>query len=125
MSYTREEQVEALLSRHTRAGLPFARLLHLYFDPFALFLDASRGPASVRQRARTYNRTMRWMLLPYLRRWGTIAASLALTLLQAEALALESSLLLVSAAGVICCTAMTMTFCTAVIYVLLGQRERV
>ena len=66
-----EEEVEALLRREVRARLPLARQLLLYLDPFSLFKDASRG----RERALSYNRALRWILLSYLRRWSCIATS--------------------------------------------------
>ena len=52
-----------------RARLPLARQVLIYLDPFALFKDASSGPAPARARALSYNRAMRWMLVPYIRRW--------------------------------------------------------
>lgn len=64
---------ERLLTREGRAALPLARLLMLYLDPFALFMDASRGPASLRERALSHNRAQRPILLTYLRRWIVIA----------------------------------------------------
>ena len=60
--------VEALLSRQVRETLPISRQLLLYLDPFALFKDASRGNAWQQELALQYNRAMRWVLLPYIRR---------------------------------------------------------
>jgi hypothetical protein len=67
-------EVEQLLKRELRAKLPLAQQVLLYLDPFAFFKDASRGTAMVRERNLSYNRGMRWLLVPYLRRWLLIAA---------------------------------------------------
>jgi hypothetical protein len=53
-------EVEQLSRR--RARLPLRRQLILYLNPFALFKDAARGPAWMREHALSYNRAMRWML---------------------------------------------------------------
>jgi len=101
--------------------LPLRRQLLLYLDPFALFMDASRGTAVVRERALSYNRAMRWMLVPYLKRWIAIAASLFLGIAPAEALAAQASLVVVPAAlAVGFCVAVTVAFCIATAYLLLG-----
>src|ERR1044072_3466288 len=68
-------EVEQLLRRELRAKLPLAQQVLLYLDPFAFFKDASRGTAMVRERNLSYNRGMRWVLVPYLRRWLLIATS--------------------------------------------------
>ena len=68
-----EQEVEQLLAPAARARLPLRRQLILYLNPFALFKDAARGPARMREHALSYNRAMRWMLLPYVRRWFMIA----------------------------------------------------
>src|SRR5262245_13628463 len=75
MVNARPESVETLATPEARAGLPLLQLLRLYLDPGALFKDASRGSACARERALTYNRRMRWMLVPYIRRWTAITAS--------------------------------------------------
>ena len=101
--------------------MPLRRQLLLYLDPFALFMDASRGTAVVRERALSYNRAMRWMLVPYLKRWIAIAASLFLGIAPAEALAAQASLVVVPAAlAVGFCVAVTVAFCIATAYLLLG-----
>src|SRR5687768_4973134 len=81
-----EEDLEALLRRDVRARLPLVRQFLLYLDPFALFKDASRG----RERALSYNRDLRWILLHYLRRWSCIAATLFLAIAPTESLAAQS-----------------------------------
>ncbi|MDQ5850244.1 MAG: hypothetical protein M3544_14900 [Pseudomonadota bacterium] len=115
--------VELLLKRDGRARLPLARQLLLYLDPFALFKDASQGPAPVRQRALSYNRAMRWMLLPYLRRWVAIASLSYLAILPTEALAAQSSLYIIPTAAfaVGCCIALTVTAMIVTVYFLLGK----
>jgi hypothetical protein len=119
------DDVEALLSREARARLPLWRQILLYLNPFALFKDAARGPASMRERALAYNRAMRWVLLAYIRRHILIAAVLFLGIAPAEALAAESSLLIIpaAAAAVGCCIALTVAGCAWVGYVLLGARS--
>jgi hypothetical protein len=116
-------EVESLLRREARSRLPLARQILIYLDPFALFMDASRGPLRARERALSYNRAMRWMLVPYIRRWMAIAAALALMISPAEAAAAQQAALLVpmAALAVGCCVAATVAAVTAVVYLLLGN----
>jgi hypothetical protein len=118
--------VEALLDRQARAGLPISRQLLLYLDPFALFKDASRGSAWQQELALQYNRAMRWILLPYIRRWITIAAALFLCIAPAEALAAKQAAFIYPAAALAvgCCIAVTVTFCTLAAYLLLSSPPR-
>lgn len=109
--------VEALLAPQNRAGLPLAQQLHLYLDPFALFKDASQGPKPARERALSYNRTMRWVLVAYLRRWLVIALSLFLCINPAEAFA--STAAAVPAVG--CCLAVAVCAVISAVYLLLGS----
>src|ERR1044071_5589746 len=105
-------EVEQLLRRELRAKLPLAQQVLLYLDPFAFFKDASRGTAMVRERNLSYNRGMRWVLVPYLRRWLLIAP--------AEGMAAQASLVIVPAAlAVGFCIAATVAFCIATVYLLL------
>jgi hypothetical protein len=114
-------EVEHLLSCELRAGLPLRRQLLLYLDPFAFFKDASSGTTVVRERNLSYNRAMRWLLVPYLRRWLLIAAALFLAIAPAEAMAAQASLVIVPAAlAVGFCIAATVTLCIATAYLLLG-----
>ena len=114
-------EVHELLSRERRANLPLTRQVLLYLDPFAFFKDASKGTAVVRERNLSYNRAMRWLLVPYLRRWLLIAASLFLSIAPAEAMAAQASLVIVPAALAIgFCIATTVAFCIAAAYLLLG-----
>jgi hypothetical protein len=114
-------EAEQLLQRERRASLPLGRQLVLYLHPFAFFKDASSGTAMVRERNLSYNRTMRWLLVPYLRRWLLIAGSLFLAIAPAEAFAAQASLVIVPAAlAVGFCIAATITFCIATAYLLLG-----
>lgn len=111
-----------LLNREARAALPLHRQLLLYLDPFALFMDASRGTTTVRSGALSYNRAMRWMLVPYLRRWILIASSLFLGIAPAEALAAQASLVIVPAAVAVgFCIAATVSVVIAAAYLLLGM----
>jgi hypothetical protein len=121
--YHNDGNIEVLLKRDGRARLPLARQLLLYLDPFALFKDASRGPAPARERALLYNRAMRWMLLPYLRRWVAIASLSYLAILPTEALAAQSSLYIIPTAAfaVGCCIALTVTAMIVTVYFLLGK----
>lgn len=113
---------QAFLDRKSRATLPLGRQLLLYLDPFALFMDASRGSAAVRRRALAYNRAMRWMLVAYLKRWLLIAAALFAGVAPAEALAAHGALFVVPAAALAVgsCIAATVTLCIAAAYLLLG-----
>ena len=116
-------EVEWLLEREARSRLPLARQLLIYLDPFALFKDASCGPAPVRASARSYNRAMRWMLVPYIRRWIAIAASLGLLIVPAEAAAAQQALFAIPMAAVAvgCCIAVTVTAVTLAVYLLRGR----
>jgi hypothetical protein len=120
----READVEALLLRERRAALPLARQFLLYLDPFALFKDASKGPARVRERALSYNRAMRWMLVPYIRRWVLIAASLFVAIAPTEALAAQAAFFAIPAAAIAVafCIAITVSALTVGVYLLLGAR---
>jgi hypothetical protein len=108
---------ELLLTPQNRARLPLARQLLLYLDPFALFKDASRGSTPARERALSYNRAMRWMLVAYLRRWMLIAFSLFLCIAPAEAFAATAAA--VPAVG--CCLAVAVSAVIAAVYLLLGS----
>ena len=109
--------VESLLTPDSRAGLPLGRQILLYLDPFPLFKDASFGPCSARERALSYNRAMRWVLVSYLRRWIVIAFSLFLCIAPAEAFA--STAAAVPAVG--CCIAVAISAVIAAVYLLLGS----
>ena len=115
--------VETLLLRERRALLPLARQLALYLDPFALFKDASSGPPRVRERALSYNRAMRWILVAYIRRWILIAVSLFLAIAPAEALAAQAKFFVIPAAAVAvgASLAIVVTLLTAAVYLLLGS----
>src|SRR5258705_6395064 len=120
-----QEDVEVLLTRQARAHLPLGRQLLLYLDPFALFKDASRGPAYLQEMALAYNRGLRWLLASYLRRWVVIAASLFIAIEPAEALAGQISHVPAAAFAGGCCIAVTVTACTALAYIFLRlPRER-
>jgi sterol desaturase/sphingolipid hydroxylase (fatty acid hydroxylase superfamily) len=119
-----EPEIETLLDGAARARLPLARQLLIYLDPFALFKDASSGPAPARARALSYNRAMRWMLLSYIRRWIVIAAALAVMIAPAEAAAAQQELFAIPMAAIAvgCCIAVTVVAVTAAVYLLLGRR---
>jgi hypothetical protein len=116
--------VENLLDGEARSRLPLVRQVLIYLDPFALFKDASRGPAPARELALSYNRAMRWMLVPYIRRWLAIAASLALLIAPAEAAAAQQTLFAIpmAALAVGCCIAITVAAVTVAVYLLLGRK---
>jgi hypothetical protein len=115
-------EVETLLDGEVRSRLPLVRQVLIYLDPFALFKDASHGSAPARESALSYNRAMRWMLLPYIRRWIAITASLALLISPAEASAQSFSAVPAAALAVGCCIAVTVTACTVAVYLLLGRK---
>ena len=118
------DEVENLLNGETRSRLPLARQVLIYLDPFALFKDASHGPAPARERALSYNRAMRWMLVPYIRRWILIAAALALLISPAEAAAAQQAAFAIPMAAVAvgCCIAATVAAITVAVYLLLGRK---
>jgi hypothetical protein len=119
------EDVEALLRRERRAALPLSKQLLLYFDPFSLFKDASRGSRFARECALSYNRAMRWILIPYIRRWIFVAAALFLGITPAEAMAAHGPAFLIPAAAfaVGACLALTVTAVMVAVYFLLGIRR--
>src|SRR5437588_2834401 len=121
----RQPDVEVLLLRERRAALPLVRQFLLYLDPFALFKDASSGPPPARERALSYNRAMRWMLVPYIRRWVMIAASLFLAIAPTEALAAQAKFFIIPAAAfaVGSSIAVTVTVLTFAVYLLLGAKR--
>ncbi len=116
--------VEALLTPQGRASLSLAGLVLLYLDPFALFKDASRGPAREQERALSYNRAQRWILLAYVRRWALIAAGSFIAIAPSQAFAAHGPLFVVPAAafGIACCVAITVAVCAATVYLLLGRQ---
>ncbi len=118
-----DSEVEVLLTGEARSRLPLARQLLIYLDPFALFKDASHGTAPARERALSYNRAMRWMLLAYVRRWSAIAASLFLLLAPAEAAAAQQAVFAIpmAALAVAACIAVTVAGVTVAVYLLLGR----
>jgi hypothetical protein len=120
-----DTEVEALLSGEARSRLPLVRQLLIYLDPFSLFKDASSGPAPARERALSYNRAMRWILVAYIRRWIVIAASFALLISPAQAAAAERAMFAIpmAALAVGCCIAITVVAVTASVYLLLGKRS--
>ena len=109
------KDVESLLTPEARARLSLLSLLRLYLDPGALFKDASQGSAHARELALTYNRRMRWMLLPYLRRWTLIFATFFSGIAPAEA----ASPIPAAAMAVGCSISFIVVVCTAIAYVLL------
>jgi hypothetical protein len=119
-------ELEILMTPEGRACLPLRQLVLLYFDPFALFMDASRGPAWRRAQALSHNRARRTMLLTYLRRWLLIAAGSFLGIASAEALAADLPLLVIPLAGfgIACSIATTVAACTCAAYLVLGLKPR-
>lgn len=117
------DEVEALLSGEARSRLPLARQFLIYLDPFALFKDASFGSTRAREVALSYNRAMRWMLLPYIRRWILIAAGCALLISPAEAAAAQQAAFAIPMAAVAVgfCIALTVVSVTLAVYLLLGR----
>lgn len=119
------QNVESLLIREQRERLPLAQQFLLYLDPFQLFKDASHGPELARRSAVAYNRAMRWILVPYIRRWVLIAATLFLAIAPAEAAAAQARIFIIPAAAfaVGACIAVTVCVVTVTVYVLLGTRR--
>jgi hypothetical protein len=119
MQHAGSQDLDSLLTREARAGLPFARLLRLYLDPGALFKDASSGPERERQRALSYNRRMRWMLLAYMRRWAVIALLFFLGIEPAQAMSCIPAAACAVSVGI----AVTVAGVTVAAYFLLGTPE--
>ena len=121
----RDTDVESLLKRESRAKLPLGQQILLYLDPFRLFKDATRGSETARRVALSYNRTMRWILVAYIRRWVMIAAGSFLAIAPAEAAAAQARIFIIPAAAfaVGACIAVTITVVTIAVYVLLGSRR--
>jgi hypothetical protein len=121
----KDTDVESLLMRERRARLPLPRQVALYLDPFALFKDVSSGPPRARERALSYNRAMRWMLVAYLRRWVMIAASLFLAIAPTEALAAQAKFFIIPAAAfaVGASIAVSVTVLIFAVYLLLGTKR--
>jgi hypothetical protein len=115
-----DTEIEALLKSEVRSRLPLVRQVQLYLDPFALFKDASLG----RERALSYNRAMRWVLLSYLRRWLLIAGSLFVGIAPAEALAADATIVPAAAIAVGFCVAMAVLACIGAAYLMLGMPRR-
>jgi len=120
-----DTEVEVLLRREARSRLPLMRQVLIYLDPFALFKDASSGPARARESALSYNRAMRWILLPYIRRWVAIAGAMALLISPLEAAAAQQGIAAIptAALAVGCCIAITVSAVTVAVYLLLGSRD--
>jgi hypothetical protein len=112
-------EVEHLLTPEFRSRLNLGQQILLYLDPFLLFKDVAAG----RERALSYNRAMRWMLLPYLRRWLLIAAALFLGIAPAEALAADASIVPAAAMAVGFCVAIAVLACIAAAYLMLGVKR--
>jgi len=112
-------EVEHLLTPEFRSRLNLGQQILLYLDPFLLFKDVAAG----RERALSYNRAMRWMLLPYLRRWLLIAAALFLGIAPAEALAADASIVPAAAIAVGFCVAIAVLACIAAAYLMLGVKR--
>lgn len=108
-----------LLTREGRAALPLWRQLLIYLDPFALFMDASLGPAWRRQHALSFNRARRGILLTYIRRWLLIAAVSFLGIACNDAYA---PFVVIPAAGfgIGCSIAIVVAVCAGATYLLLG-----
>jgi hypothetical protein len=119
MQQASTENIEGLLTREVRARLPFLQLLRLYLDPGALFKDATRGPVRERQRALSYNRRMRWMLLTYVRRWVVIAALFFFGIEPAQAMSCIPAAACAVSVGI----AVTVAAVTVAAYFLLGTPE--
>lgn len=122
MRLVKSGDVERLLTPEFRSRLTLGRQILLYLDPFLLFKDVSAG----RERALSYNRAMRWMLLPYIRRWMAIAAGSALLISPAQAAAAQQAFFAIPtvALAVGCCIAATVAAVTMAVYLLLGKRDQ-
>ena len=116
--------VEQLLSREGRAQLRLHQLLWIYFDPFSLFKNANASSPWVRHEALRYNRSMRWILIAYLRRWAAIAAISIAAIYPVSALAAEKPLMVLPAAGLglLFSVAVCVVTTIGVSYIFLGKK---
>jgi hypothetical protein len=119
MRLVHSREVERLLTPEFRSRLTLGQQILLYLDPFLLFKDVSAG----RDRALSYNRAMRWMLLPYLRRWLLITVSLFAGIAPAEALAADATIVPAAAIAVGFCIATAVLACIAAAYLMLGVKR--
>ena len=113
-------ECEKLLTREGRATLSLWRQLMIYLDPFALFADASVGPAWRRERAISFNRERRSILLAYVRRWALIAVVSLVGIACTEALA-PLGLIPAAGFGISCSIAVLVAICAGTTYLLLGR----
>ena len=95
----RAPDVEQLRSREGRAQLRLRQLLRIYFDPFSLFKNANTGSLWVQSQALHYNRSVRWMLLAYLRRWAGIGTASIAAIYPMSALAEGAPFMFLPVAG--------------------------
>src|SRR3954463_15514124 len=116
--------VEQLLSREGRAHLRLRQLLRIYLDPFSLFKDANAGSLWVQSQALHYNRSVRWMLLAYLRRWAGIGTTSIAAMYPMSALAEGTPLMFLPVAGLglLCSVAVCVVLTISVSYFSLGKR---
>jgi hypothetical protein len=114
-----DTECEKLLTREGRATLSLWRQLIIYLDPFALFADSSVGPAWRRQRAISFNRERRSILLTYIRRWMLIAVVSLLGVACTEALT-PFGLIPAAGFGISCSIAVVVAVCAGTTYLLLG-----
>ena len=112
-------ECEKLLTPEGRATLSLWRQLIIYLDPFSLFADSSVGPAWRRQRAISFNRAQRSILLTYVRRWVLIAVVSLLGIACTEALA-PLGLIPAAGFGISCSIAVVVAVCAGATYLLLG-----
>ena len=119
MRLVQSGEVEHLLTPEFRSRLNLGQQILLYLDPFLLFKDVAAG----RERALSYNRALRWVLLPYLRRWLLIASVLFLGIAPAEALAADATIVPAAAIAVGFCVAMAVLTCITAAYLMLGVKR--
>ena len=117
-------EVEKLLSREGRAQLCLHQMLRIYFDPFSLFKNASAGSFWVQYQALLSNRQMRWLLIPYLRRWigiGIVSIA-AIYPISAPAMGESFMFLPVVGLGLLFSVAVCVVMIISVAYVFLGKK---
>lgn len=122
MWLVKDDEVDDLLTREARSQVSFARLLLIYLFPFALLKSYDADTHSARERAVAHNRSVRWMLPLYIRRWLVIAAAFVVATYASGALSQELPAFAVPAAvcGAGSCFSVSIVLMTAIVYLALS-----
>ena len=113
--------------RSSYEDMPLFRVLFLYFWPFWLFKDASRGDRYARAAAYRHNRSMRIYLPGYLVRWSfgsalALASSAAFGSMS-DSRGLDAYALAAAGGGVLFACSVCVLFVTSYIYLYLSRND--